>query len=301
VSRIVGSAIAGVLGLLVAYGLYCWLGGKSGDKSEPRGDRQVAKSDSERAAQPNGTPSGSTRTAPKSSTVPAVSPRPQAAPVTIPTASNPKSADTAQTPPASEKPTSSTAPRTSPIAPAFTPAPQPAADRDESSTTVSYRFLDDGDLEKFVVQGPHKIGVGGGLAFLKHADEPLGRATTKAHFTYPITIEYRVKCEEDGVQDIWLGLAGVRLHWGTWVNTKTALFLGADRSWLPHDKIVPNRLYHIVFTINKERLLTIRIDGGVIVQRSLPESVNLRGPVVAAGGCGHVIYKQVTIRGTPAD
>ena len=124
---------------------------------------------------------------------------------------------------------------------------------------------------------------------------------TKNQFSYPITIEYQVYCLEDGLHDIWPGFACVHFNWGTFYNTRTALWLGKRTTWLPHSNIVPNHLYQIVLAIDAERTLNIQIDGRTTVQERLVENLELTGPVILAGGIGHVIYKSVTIKSTPTN
>ena len=173
---------------------------------------------------------------------------------------------------------------------------------DAAPSVVHYQFLQESDLNAFSIQGPHQIRSGGGLEFFKHAQgSPNSSAVTKTRFSYPITVECQVYCMEDGVHDIWPGFACVKLNWGTWYNARTALFLGDEQIWLPHDKIVPNHPYQVVLTIDAKRTLSIQIDGKTIVQKGLGENLTLAGPVILGAGLGHVIYKSVTIKCSPAD
>lgn len=171
----------------------------------------------------------------------------------------------------------------------------------DAERTITYRFTHAKDCEAFAIQGAHKIHSGGGLEFLRHTQgTPYSRAVTTQHFTYPITIQYEAYCLPDGVHDIWTGFACLHLHYGTWFNARTALYLGDEQAWLPHDKIVPNHLYQIVCAVDRQRMLTITKDGTQIVQRKLDDNLELSGPVILGAGLGHVVYKSVTIKGVPA-
>ena len=175
-----------------------------------------------------------------------------------------------------------------------------ASASNDAERTITYSFVHAKDCNAFAMQGAHKIRSGGGLKSLRHAQgTPNSRAVTTQHFTSPITIQYQAYCLPDGLHDIWAGFACLYLHYGTWFNARTALYLGNEEVWLPHDKIIPNHVYQIVLVVDEHRMLTITKDGKQIVQRKLDDNLELSGPVVLGAGLGHVVYKSVTIKGVP--
>jgi hypothetical protein len=179
--------------------------------------------------------------------------------------------------------------------------PKPA---DRTPKKVTYTFENKTSLDDFSLQGRYRIyrEKGGGLEFFKPGKNlPDGNssATSVKQFSYPLIVDIDAKCESGGVYDLWPGLFNtIRFVWGDDFNSHTQLWIGPKhRTLQQHIPIIPGKLHHIRFEIDKQRRLTITVDDEKKprVRETIDKSVDLGGPIVLEGGLGHVIYKKVVI------
>jgi hypothetical protein len=229
---------------------------------------------------------------PKSQPMPIFTPEPEPEPekpkVTVP--ENPKEEAKPESQPES-KSTPETKAEPTPEEPTKKP---PSLQRPRK---VTYAFSNrKAVLRDFDMQG-HWDARSNGLLF---RDGPPSKATSKAVFSYPISIEYQMYFPPDHPFDIFPGFADIRFCYACYSNTRTTLHLGRRAIELPHEKAIANHLYRIVFSVDQERTLVIQMDGKVVVRQRLDEQVSLKGPIVIDGGFGHVGCKTVVVSTGPS-
>ena len=176
------------------------------------------------------------------------------------------------------------------------PQPEPGKPVAEPPKKVVYTFASrDAVLKDFDMIGGWDVHSND----LVLTGQPRSKATSKAVFSFPISIEYQMCFLPDRPYDLFPGFAGIHLYFATVANTRTDLVLGGECVPLPHKKGVPNHLYRIVFIINRDRTLIVKMDGKTIFARNLHEQVSLEGPVCIGESLGHVVCRRIIIRADP--
>lgn len=158
-------------------------------------------------------------------------------------------------------------------------------------------------LKLFKGGGPAKPNAGGlefpGGGVAAWADSTEG-------FRFPLKVTFVVGAFEDKNFDINPGIfsspgatsfgeTGVHLHWGCFENKKTLLYVFGKLLQIPHRPIVAGQLNNVVMAVDKDRRLTIQLNGLVIHQDVLPAHLVLQGSIRCGGGIGHVLYRSVTV------
>jgi hypothetical protein len=165
------------------------------------------------------------------------------------------------------------------------------------SRTFTYTFTDrKAVLKDFDLQGGWDV-VSGELVL---TGTPRSKATSKATFSFPISIEYQMYMLPDRPYDLFPGFAGIRLDYANAANSNTFVELAGKWHEVPHEKAIPNRVYRIVISVDQERTLVIGIDGKEIFRQQLDERVPLTGPVFLGDLAGHVACKKIVVRTNPS-
>jgi hypothetical protein len=161
-----------------------------------------------------------------------------------------------------------------------------------SGSTLIYTFSSrDAVLREFHMEGGWDV-VSNELVL---TGDPRSKATSKAVFSFPISIEYQMYFLPDRPYDLFPGFAGIRFLYADIANTRTAVVLGGRMIGLPHEKAMPNRLYRIVLAVDRERTVVIQMDGTAIFRQQLDEQVLLKGPVFLGDLAGHVACRRIIV------
>jgi len=158
-------------------------------------------------------------------------------------------------------------------------------------------------LKLFQGGGPVKPNAGGlefpGTGGFAWADSTLT-------FKFPVKVTFVVAAFPDKTFDIEPGIfsspggdsfttTGIHLQWGVVWNKKTVLHVFGKGVELPHRPIVEGKFNTVVMAVDKDRKLTIQLNGLVIHQEVIPPHLVLEGSIRCCGGIGHVLYRSVTV------
>lgn len=149
----------------------------------------------------------------------------------------------------------------------------------------------------FQLSGRYRVQNGNGIEFLKGnnvAEQSNGKG--KEHFVPPIAVTFEVTASPDACLDIFPGILGnIRFAWGVEFNKKTRVVIGREKTEIPHIPIQPNKNNVIILKVDKNRRLTINVNGTERYSRIVDANIALSGPIVIGGGIGHVTYTSVVV------
>ncbi len=172
-------------------------------------------------------------------------------------------------------------------------------------TPRSHSYTLDEDAFGFFAPSPNvSVLEDGDGFFFNAAARPNAWVVSNQAVAFPLRVEFQALVRKHRPFDIFPGIfatarepdsSGVQLCWGTFANTRTTLSVFGESHNLRHDAIEPNRLYTIVFEVNKKRVLTVSIDDKQIYKGNLPPNALLEGSIKMGGGIGTVVYKSLII------